>query len=84
MTSKRKPKPEPEGEGQLQSKIFRLTPEACVAFDVLKARSGPRAGPRLAAEMVDLLLREHGEKPVGPLRPGAAGKREGGKPKPGS
>lgn len=61
----------------MQSKIFRLSPEACRAFDILKAEEGPRSGPRLAAEMVDLLLREHGKQPVGPLR----GKREAAKPK---
>ena len=54
------------------SRVFRLTGEAIQAFDILKAKSGSRSGPRLAAEMIDLLLIEHGEKPVGPLRPGAA------------
>jgi hypothetical protein len=83
MPSKRAPEPEPEASG-LQNKMFRLTPEAIQAFDILKAKSGSRSGPRLAAEMIDLLLIEHGEKPVGPLRPGAAAKRQAGKPKPGS
>ena len=46
--------------------------EAIQAFDILKAKSGSRSGPRLAAEMIDLLLIEHGEKPVGPLRSCAA------------
>ena len=82
MVSKRAPDVEPEESG-LQNKMFRLTPEAIQAFDILKAKSGSRSGPRLAAEMIDLLLAEHGEKPVGPLRTVAA-KRRAGKHKPGS
>jgi hypothetical protein len=83
MSSKRTPDDAPQ-EIALQSKIFRLTPEAIRAFDILKAKEGSRSGPRLAAEMIDLLLIEHGEQPVGPRRPAAGAKRPGGKPKPGS
>ncbi len=56
------------------NKMFRLRPDAAQAFDILKARQGPRSGVRLAAEMVDLLLVKYGEKPVGPLLQ-ASGKR---------
>ncbi len=83
MTSKRTLDEEPE-QSEFVNKMFRLRPEAAQAFEILKAKSGPRSGPRLAAEMVDLLLVKHGEKPVGPLRPGAAGRRENPKPKPSS
>jgi hypothetical protein len=84
MTSKRTPERGPEEEPGYVNKMFRLRPDAVQAFEILKAKQGPRSGPRLAAEMVDLLLIEHGEKPVGPKRPGAAGRREGVKPKAGS
>jgi citrate lyase beta subunit len=80
MTSKRTPDEEP-AQAEFVNKMFRLRPDAAQAFEILKAKQGPRSGPRLAAEMVDLLLVKHGEKPVGPLRPGAASKREGHKPK---
>jgi hypothetical protein len=83
MTSTRKPDDEPEETGW-QNKMFRLRPDAAMAFEVLKARQGPRSGPRLVAEMVDLLLMKYGEKPVGPLRPGAAAKKANPKPKTGS
>ncbi|HXQ25966.1 MAG TPA: hypothetical protein VN822_06135 [Candidatus Acidoferrales bacterium] len=82
MTSKRTPDNEPEE--RTQSKIFRMTPEACRAFDILRAEEGPHSGPRLAAEMIDLLLIEHGKPPVGPRRPAGGAKRTASKPKPGS
>jgi hypothetical protein len=83
MTSKHTPDEEPE-QPEFVNKMFRLRPEAAQAFEILKAKRGPRSGPRLAAEMVDLLLLKYGEKPVGPLRPAAAAKRESPKPKAGS
>jgi hypothetical protein len=64
--------------------MFRLSAEAAQAFDILKARQGPRSGPRLAAEAIDLLLQNYGEKPVGQRHPGAAGKRAGNRPKAGA
>jgi hypothetical protein len=42
-----------------------LKPEAARAFDILKAEQGPRSGPRLAAEAIDLLLVKYGKKPLG-------------------
>jgi hypothetical protein len=81
MTSKRMPEIEP-GDVELLNKMFRLTPEAIRAFDILKAKEGSRSGPRLAAEMIDLLLIEHGEEPVGPRRPTGGAKRPASKPKP--
>jgi len=42
-----------------------LKPEAITAFNVLKAEEGPRCGPRLAAEAIDLLLKKYGKLPVG-------------------
>jgi hypothetical protein len=84
MTSKHKQGNEP-GEGGYVNKMFRLSAEAVQAFEILKAKQGPRSGPRLAGEAIDLLLQHYGEKPAGPLRPGAVGKRAGGnKPKAGS
>ncbi len=63
---------EPE-DSQLRNKMFRLTPEAIRAFDILKAKQGTRSGPRLMAEAVDLLLKKYGEKPVGsPERPASS------------
>ena len=69
MGAKASDESEPE-DSKLRNKMFRLTPEAIRAFDILKAKQGPRSGPRLMAEAVDLLLRKYGEKPVGcPERP---------------
>jgi len=45
-------------DSQLRNKMFRLKPEAIRAFDILKAKQGPRSGPRLMAEAVDLLPKE--------------------------
>jgi|GEM_PF-4105710 len=56
-------------ETPLENKLFRLSREAIEAFDVLKARQGPRSGPRLIAEAIDLLLVKYGEKPIGSFRP---------------
>lgn len=61
-------------ESGFVNKMFRLKPDAAQAFDILKAKQGPRSGVRLAAEMVDLLLVKYGEKPVGPMRQ-VSGKR---------
>jgi len=84
MTSTRTPDGELEDSGYV-NKMFRLKPDAAQAFDILKAKQGPRSGPRLAAEMVELLLAKYGEKPVGPLRPAAApAKTPKPKPKAGS
>ena len=83
MTSMRTPDDKP-AQPQYVNKMFRLRPEAAQAFEFLKAEVGPRSGPPLAAEMIDLLLIEHGKKPVGPLRPGAGAKRPASKPKPGA
>ena len=63
-------------EQGLKTKSFILSPEAIQRFEMLKAKEGPRSGPRLIAEAIDLVLMRHGEEPVGPLRPAAnAGKR---------
>jgi hypothetical protein len=48
-----------------QNKLLSLKPEAVRAFDILKAEQGPRSGPRLAAEAIDLLLAKYGKPPVG-------------------
>jgi hypothetical protein len=73
MTSRQAPgKGDDESGQQYENKMFRLKVEAARAFDVLKGKMGPRAGPRLAAEAIDLLLQKYGEKPVGPLRPAAS------------
>jgi hypothetical protein len=64
--------------------MFRLKRAAIVAFDTLKAEQGPRAGPRLMAEAVDLLLARYGKKPVSgtPVRPAREPARSGRKPAP--
>jgi hypothetical protein len=51
-------------ESQLENKMFRLSPEAIRAFDILKAEQGARSGPRLMAEAIDLLLVKYGKKAV--------------------
>ena len=64
---------EPENglqDSQLENKMFRLSPEAILAFDILKAEQGARSGPRLMAEAIDLLLAKYGKKPVGAKRDG--------------
>ncbi len=45
--------------------LLTLKPEAIKAYNVLKAEQGPRSGPRLAAEAIDLLLKKYGKPPVG-------------------
>jgi hypothetical protein len=50
----------------LQNKMFRLRTEKIRAFDILKAEQGPRSGPRLIAEAIDLLLEKYGKKPPNP------------------
>lgn len=45
--------------------LLALKPEAIKAFNVLQAEEGPRSGPRLAAEAIDLLLKKYGKPPVG-------------------
>jgi len=52
-------------ESQLVNKMFRLKPEAILAFDILKAEQGSRSGPRLIAEAIDLLLVKYGKKKIG-------------------
>lgn len=44
--------------------LLTLKPEAITAFNVLKAEQGPRSGPRLAAEAIDLLLILYGKPPI--------------------
>jgi hypothetical protein len=45
--------------------LLTLKPETVKAFNMLKAEEGPRSGPRLAAEAMDLLLKKYGKPPVG-------------------
>lgn len=71
MKTKRPDDDQPE-EIALENKLFRLSPDAIQAFDILKARQGPRSGPRLIAEAINLLLVKYGEKPVSPARPAKA------------
>jgi hypothetical protein len=67
---KRTPDDQPEETASLENKLFRLSPGAIQAFEILKAKQGPRSGPRLIGEAIDLLLMKYGEKPVGsPSRP---------------
>ena len=69
MTAKERSAEDPT-KGQLGNKMFRLTPLAARAFDILKAEQGPRSGPRLIAEAIDLLLEKYGKEPIGsPPRP---------------
>ena len=77
--------PEHPREDHLENKMFRLTPEAIRAFDILKAEQGARSGPRLMAEAIDLLLVKYGKQPVGrPVRgSGPAPDRGTEKPAPG-
>jgi hypothetical protein len=49
---------------KLQTRLISLIPEAARAFDILKAEQGPRTGPRLAAEAIDLLLILYGKTPI--------------------
>jgi hypothetical protein len=66
MKGRERPKKEPaEVERTLQNKLLSLKPEAVRAFDILKAEQGPRSGPRLAAEAIDLLLVKYGKPPIG-------------------
>jgi hypothetical protein len=48
--------------------LFRLNREAIRAFDILKAEQGPRSGPRLMAEAIDLLLVRY-HKELSPFQP---------------
>jgi hypothetical protein len=82
MQEKNRPETEDDEERNLENKAFSVTPEARVAFDILKAEQGPRSGPRLIAEAIDLLLVHYGKKPVGrPVR--SPTRREPDKPAPG-
>ena len=63
------PAEKPADESALENKLFRLSADHITAFDVLKAKQGPRSGPRLIAEAIDLLLVKYGEKPIGSARP---------------
>ena len=58
------PAVEPE-ETVLKNALFRMKPEAKRAFDILRAEQGPRSGPRLISEAIDLLLKKYGKKPIG-------------------
>lgn len=49
---------------KLEGKMFRLRREAIRAFDILKAEQGPRSGPRLMTEAIDLLLILYGKSPI--------------------
>jgi hypothetical protein len=69
MKNKGSPKSDDDESAQLYGKMFRLTRDAIVAFDTLKARQGPRSGPRLMAEAVDLLLVAYEMEPVGSPSP---------------
>ncbi len=65
MPAKRgRPRQRPEEAG-LVPKLMSLKPETARAFDILKAEQGPRSGPRLAAEAIDLLLKKYGKQPLG-------------------
>jgi hypothetical protein len=56
------------------TRLISLKPEIAVAFDILKAKQGPRSGPRLVGEAMEMLLERYGEKPAPlPERPSAAG-----------
>jgi hypothetical protein len=44
------------------TRLISLKPEIALAYDILKARQGPRSGPRLADEAVEMLLERYGEK----------------------
>jgi hypothetical protein len=57
-----------EEDRHLENKLFRVTEEARRAFDMLRGEVGPRSGPRLIAEAIDLLLLRYGKHPVGPFR----------------
>ena len=66
MKDKERPgKKADEIERTLRNKLLSLKPEAIRAFDILKAEQGPRSGPRLAAEAIDLLLAKYGKPPIG-------------------
>jgi len=63
--AKKRGRPRIKNKSPLRPKLLLLKPQAIRAFDILRAEQGPRSGPRLAAEMVDLLLRAYGKKPIG-------------------
>jgi hypothetical protein len=51
-------------EEELLQKLFQLKRRAIRQFDVLKAEQGPRSGPRLIAEALNLLFEKYGKPPV--------------------
>jgi hypothetical protein len=53
-----------EETDKLEGKMFRLKREAIREFDILKAEQGPRSGPRLMSEAIDLLLLLYGKRPL--------------------
>jgi hypothetical protein len=66
MAGRGRPRTLTEDERQKRNTVLlTLKPDAIKAFNVLKAEQGPRSGPRLAAEAIDLLLKKYGKPPVG-------------------
>jgi hypothetical protein len=61
---KKRGRPRMDPTDKLQTRLISLIPEAARAFDILKAEQGPRTGPRLAAEAIDLLLILYGKQPI--------------------
>jgi hypothetical protein len=83
VTTQSPPEDESEENPKLEGKMFRLKREAIVAFDILKARQGPRSGPRLMAEAIDLLLKHYNMEPIEkpPTPPATPAKKEEDRPR---
>ena len=51
-------------EEELLQKLFQVKRRAIRQFDVLKGEQGPRSGPRLIAEALNLLFEKYGKPPI--------------------
>ena len=56
--------PSPAEDEVREKKLFYIHRRFSRAFAILAAEEGPRAGPRLIEEAINLLLVKYGRKPV--------------------
>jgi hypothetical protein len=56
--------PSVANEEELLQKLFQVKRRAIRQFDILKGEEGPRSGPRLIAEALNLLFEKYGKPPV--------------------